>query len=141
MEEMKRLYGQWLAMWNGDIGLANEIVSADFIIHQVRPGGVPSEVQRGPRAIREMVEESRAHFDEIQFCLEVGPITQGHMMSARWHCMASYRGGNPDATAPNGSRVSFSGIDILRVAEGKIREYWVSSDGLALMAQLGVLAA
>ena len=31
------------------------------------------------------------------------------------------------------------GIDIMRVRDGRLAEYWVSSDGLALMAQLGAL--
>lgn len=29
--------------------------------------------------------------------------------------------------------------DLLRAREGRLAEYWVSSDGLALMAQLGAL--
>jgi hypothetical protein len=35
--------------------------------------------------------------------------------------------------------VTFGGIDILRVQDGRFAEYWVSSDGLALMGQLGAL--
>jgi hypothetical protein len=43
------------------------------------------------------------------------------------------------ATAAVGTPVSFGGIDLLRVEGGRFAEYWVSSDGLALMAQLGAL--
>lgn len=32
--------------------------------------------------------------------------------------------------------ITFRGIDIWRIEDGKIVEYWVSSDGLHLMAQL-----
>ena len=28
-------------------------------------------------------------------------------------------------------------IDIMRIEDGRLAEYWVTSDGLALMAQLG----
>jgi predicted ester cyclase len=35
--------------------------------------------------------------------------------------------------------VTFGGIDIMRVADRRLAEYWVSSDGIALMQQLGAL--
>ena len=45
----------------------------------------------------------------------------------------------PDATAPAGMAVEFGGIDMKRVEQGKIAEYWVISDGAHLMAQLGMV--
>jgi hypothetical protein len=35
-----------------------------------------------------------------------------------------------------GTEISFSGIDIWRVEDGQIIEYWISSDGLHMVAQL-----
>jgi hypothetical protein len=35
--------------------------------------------------------------------------------------------------------VDFGGIDILRLEGDRFAEYWVCSDGLRLMAQLGVM--
>jgi hypothetical protein len=35
--------------------------------------------------------------------------------------------------------VSYGGIDIMRIEDGRLAEYWVSSAGLALMGQLGAL--
>ncbi len=37
------------------------------------------------------------------------------------------------------SKETNNGIDILRIADDKIVEYWVSSDGMYLMQQLGVI--
>ena len=45
------------------------------------------------------------------------------------------------ATAAAGTPVGFGGIDLLRVRGDRFAEYWVSSDGLALMGQLGALGA
>ncbi|HEY4729132.1 MAG TPA: hypothetical protein VIJ32_13220 [Actinomycetes bacterium] len=45
----------------------------------------------------------------------------------------------PGATAPAGTPVAFGGIDLLRARDGQFAEYWVSSDGLQLMVQLGAL--
>jgi predicted ester cyclase len=36
-------------------------------------------------------------------------------------------------------KLIFSGMDIMRIENGRVAEYWVSSDGLYLMAQLGAL--
>ena len=41
--------------------------------------------------------------------------------------------------APTGRRVTMSGIDIVRVAGGKIVEFWYGEHLLELMQQLGVL--
>lgn len=38
-----------------------------------------------------------------------------------------------------GTPVAFGGIDLLRARGDRFAEYWVSSDGLALMGQLGAL--
>jgi predicted ester cyclase len=40
---------------------------------------------------------------------------------------------------PTGKPVSWTGIDIFRLVEGKIVEGWGVSDGLHLMQQLGAL--
>lgn len=41
--------------------------------------------------------------------------------------------------APAGKRVTFTGISIMRVADGKIVEAWEEGDSLGLMQQLGVV--
>jgi hypothetical protein len=51
--------------------------------------------------------------------------------------IGSRRGGSARAAAP-GAKVTFGGIDIWRVEDERITEYWMSSDGLHLMGQLGV---
>ena len=39
--------------------------------------------------------------------------------------------------APTGKRVVWTGIDIFRIADGKIAERWVAVDRLGLLLQLG----
>lgn len=124
-------------MWNGDLSLVDSLVHEDCVIHQARASGPPSEAHRGPNAIRELVEMGRAPFDPVEFAIEAGPIVEGDMLAGRWHCDGSYKGGMEGVAARPGTRVSFGGIDMMRIQDGRIIEYWVSSDGLALMAQLG----
>jgi predicted ester cyclase len=136
----RRLYERWLLeLWNGDESAAEEIFADDFVIHQARAEPGESEQTRGPQAGLEMVRMGRAPFSELTCAIEVGPIVEGDMLAARWTARGRYAGGIPGATVAAGTEVAFGGIDIMRVRDGRLAEYWVSSDGLALMQQLGAL--
>ena len=119
-------------MWNGRPELADELVAEGCPIHQ------PPNTLHGPEGVRRMIEMGRAPFAQLTFRIEVGPIVEGNRLAARWESEGVYSGGIPGATVAPGTRVSFGGVDIWRIENGKIAEYWVSSDGLHLMAQLGV---
>ena len=74
----------------------------------------------------------------LVFSIEVGPVTDADHLAVRWRARGTYRNGFPGASnAAIGHEVYFTGTDILRVADGKGAEYWVNSDTLPLMQQLG----
>ena len=138
--ELRELYRRWmLELWNGDLAVAGQLVTDDFVVHQARVDATASEEVRGPEAAARMVREGHAPFDGLAFEIEVGPVVEGDLVAARWVGRGRYRGGLPGATAPAGTPVVFGGIDLLRARDGRFAEYWVSSDGLQLMAQLGAL--
>jgi SnoaL-like polyketide cyclase len=139
-DDLKALYRRWLLeLWQGGEAVAEQILTPDFVIHQARMGPDDSTIVRGPQAAVELVRMGHAPFSELTISLEVGPIVDGDMVAARWSARGIYAGGIPGATAAPGTVVEFGGIDLMRVANGRFAEYWVSSDGLALMAQLGAL--
>jgi hypothetical protein len=130
----RALYRRWLLeLWAGDLEVAEEILTADFLGHW------PDQDVHGPIGAAEAVRAGRSPFDDIRLTLDVGPITGGDKVAARWTFHAAYQGGLPGATVPAGARVAFSGMDILRIdpASGKFAEYWVVADALGLMTQLG----
>jgi predicted ester cyclase len=138
--DLKELYRRWLLeLWAGDLSVAEQLVTPDFVVHQARADGAPSEEVRGPGALVRMVREGHGPFDGLSFRIEVGPVVEGDLVAARWAGRGRYRGGLPGATASAGTMVSFGGTDLLRARDGRFAEYWVSSDGLLLMAQLGAL--
>jgi predicted ester cyclase len=140
--ELRRLYRRWmLELWNGDLAVAVELVTDDFVIHQARADGAGSDERRGPEAVVQLVRDGHAPFDGLTFEIEVGPVVEGDLVAARWAGRGRYRGGMPGATAAAGTPVAFGGIDLLRARGDRFAEYWVSSDGLALMGQLGALGA
>jgi len=136
----RTLYERWLLeLWHGEESVAHEILSDDFTIHQARSQPGESEAVSGPQAGIELVRMGRAPFSQVTFAIEVGPIVEGEVLAARWIGRGTYAGGFPGATAPDGTEVAFGGIDMMRIADGRLAEYWVSSDGIALMQQLGAL--
>jgi predicted ester cyclase len=140
--ELRRLYRRWmLELWNGDLAVAVELVTDDFVIHQARADGAGSDERRGPEAVVQLVRDGHAPFDGLTFEIEVGPVVEGDLVAARWAGRGRYRGGMPGATAAAGTPVAFGGIDLLRARGDRFAEYWISSDGLALMGQLGALGA
>ncbi|AQZ69880.1 unnamed protein product [[Actinomadura] parvosata subsp. kistnae] len=127
------LYRRWLLeLWNGDFALAYELVTPDFAGHW------PGMEVSGPEGLAEALRQGHAPFDDVKVTLDVGPIVDGDLVSARWTFAGAYRGGLPGATAAPGTRIAFSGHDILRVREGRFAEYWVISDVQALNRQLGI---
>jgi hypothetical protein len=130
------LYRRWIEeLWPADLdaldGLAAELFTGDFVIHQAG-----ARYETGPGAAADLVRQGRAPFAGIEVSIEVGPLVDGDLVSARWVFSGAYAGGL-GVPAPEGTQVSFGGIDIMRVEGDRIAEYWVSSDGMDLMAQLG----
>ncbi|MBB6097729.1 putative ester cyclase [Deinobacterium chartae] len=135
MTRAPEIYARWLKLWNGDDSEIRTLIAPDF------EGSWPGrpKMVRGQAALLEVIRQSHAFFTELHFRLEVGPVAQENLLAARWTSRGRYAGGMPGATAPAGLEVTFGGMDLLRLEGGRIREYWVNSDALELMTQLGVV--
>ncbi|SEG42722.1 SnoaL-like polyketide cyclase [Nonomuraea solani] len=130
---MADLYRRWLLdLWNGDFELAHELVTPDFTGHW------PGMDVSGPEGLIEALRQGHEPFGDVKVTLDVGPIVDGDLVSARWTFGGAYRGGIPGATAAEGTRVAFSGHDILRARDGRFSEYWVISDAQTFGRQLGI---
>ncbi|MDQ6669429.1 MAG: ester cyclase [Chloroflexota bacterium] len=92
-----------------------------------------------PTGLAAWIRQLHTLFAPMTFSVQVAPLFQGDMIAGRWVTTGTYAGGLPGARAEPGTRVSFAGADFLRVQDGKIVEYWLSSDILDMMAQLKML--
>lgn len=136
--EAKELYYFWVKSWNDDSTLLDRLVDPECIVHQERTDGRSSYGPKGTAALKGLIEDSRALFTDIHMSVEVGPIVEEPFVSARWKFTGTYKGDMPGAKAAAGKAVFFHGMDIFLLKEGKIKEYWISSDGVDLMQQLEV---
>ena len=137
-DHASQLYQRWMDMWNGDFDAAEEIFVDDCVAHPAPQGTGEPLVFRGPGEMRRFVEMGRAIFRDVTFRTVDDPIVEGNRLACRWVAEGTFSGGMPGATAEPGTPITFRGIDVWRIESGKVVEYWVSSDGLHLMAQLGI---
>ncbi|MEW5813493.1 MAG: nuclear transport factor 2 family protein [Actinomycetota bacterium] len=105
------LYQRWITeLWAGKTN-ARELVSADFVGHW------PTRDVHGPEELQAIVDDTRKQLRELMFVIDVGPIVDGDLVAARWISTGAARSGP----------ARFTGNDILRLADGKIVEYWTGT--------------
>ncbi|TFV96772.1 ester cyclase [Leifsonia flava] len=139
-ESANELVAKWLALWNGGDAIADEIIADDNRVHAAMFDGGDGSAVGGVAGMKSFVGQMRYLSKDLTFSIDVGPIVDGDHIVVRWVASGHYEGGMPGAGAPVGTVVTFYGTDILRIADGKIVEYWLNADTLSLMSQLQVSA-
>lgn len=134
----RALWGNWVKVWNGDYDRAPGIISPKFRVHVSLLDGSSDTAIRGVDGLTTWIKQSRAMFNDFKITTQVGPFVDGKHIVGRWAATGTYAGGVPGATAPIGTKIAFTGTDILRTEHGKVVEYWLHSDTIALLGQLGV---
>ncbi|MFG6401215.1 MULTISPECIES: ester cyclase [unclassified Microbacterium] len=134
------LVDSWLQLWNGDYAVAEAIISEDNRVHVAMFDGGDGSAVKGVAGMVDFVQQMRSLMSDLAFTVEVGPLVDGDHVVVRWSATGHYGGGLPGAGAPVGTEVTFHGTDILRIADGKVVEYWLNADTLDLMTKLQVSA-
>ena len=132
-------WNSWTDLWNGDLDEAPKLIAPGLQTHAAMLDGSSSSAIDGPAAMAAWIGQTRSVFDDMRFQTLAGPVIDGHLIAGHWRASGRYTGGMTGTTAPAGTEVAFSGTDVLRLADGKVVEYWLVSDTLSLLAQLGVL--
>jgi predicted ester cyclase len=132
-EQNKTLARRWfedLFSW-GNLDAAKEILHADFVDH------LPREEERGLQELKQYVTWYRAAFPHIRDTVEE-LVSEGDRVVVRWTSRGIHQG-KFRGVAPTGRHVTFTGMRLFRIAEGKIAESWVNIDELGLLEQLGMV--
>ncbi len=122
-------------MNEGKLNVIEEIMSPNFAF---RIPTLPEPI-RGHEGMRQFVTGLRNAFPDIKFTVE-REIAEADKVASRWRIVATHKGeflGVP----PTGNYVQDQGLDIFRIANGKIAEIWVNENDLGLMQQLGAIPA
>ena len=133
IEENKNIVRRYQEVYNhNDLDFLNEVLSEDLLTPNIMPR-IPPGLEGAKAAHRMML----AGFPDYQTIIE-DIISEGDKVVARIK-MSGTHTGKFMSIPPTGRRVSFTGIYIVRIINGKIVEHWGEEDGVGLLQQLGVL--
>jgi steroid delta-isomerase-like uncharacterized protein len=117
-----------------NFALADELLSPGFRFYFA---GSPDPM--GLESYKEFLAARRAAFPDRRFVVE-DMIAEGDKVSARFTMRGTHNGDLP-GIVPSGKEVTMTGIDMIRLEEGKMVEDRVEVDQLGMMQQLGVIAS
>jgi len=117
----------------GDLAVVDDIIAPDFVRHDL--GGGPDLV--GPEGVRRLITAQRAAFPDLQLAIE-HMIVQGDMAVARYTGRGTHQGPFL-GVAPTGKQVTWAGVNLYRIAGGKLAETWQLADMLGIMRQIGAV--
>jgi len=132
--ENKKIVRRYQEIYNSnDLEALGEVVSEDLLTPKIMPG-IPSGMEGAKAAHRIML----AGFPDYQTVID-DLVAEGDKVVARI-TMSGTNTGNFMGIPPTGKHVSFTGIYIARIANGKIVEHWGEEDSISLLQQLGALS-
>lgn len=116
------------------LDLLGEIVLPAAVLHAT---GFPDLV--GPDDLAQLFSALFAAFSDLRFTVEEGPA-EGDFVVERWSASGT-NDGVFQGIAPTGRAMRWDGVNIYRLACGKIAEIWTEADTLGRLRQLVVLEA
>ena len=115
----------------GDLLAADDLLAIDLVEHNPLPGQ-----GAGREGHKQVVALFRTAFPDLRVTTE-DLVAEGDRVALRWKAEGTHRG-DLMGMAPTGRRVTLTGIEILRVAGGKIVERWAEDNGQTVLQQLQI---
>lgn len=129
LEEIATRYG--LEVWGaGDLEAVESIFAQDVVDHNAFPGQAP-----GREGIEQTLVAYRTAFPDLALTND-DIVVGSDRVVLRWTARGTHEGELMGIPA-SGAEVTMTGIDILRVEDGKVVERWGEFNGLELMQQIG----
>jgi steroid delta-isomerase-like uncharacterized protein len=129
-EVVRRLY---VEVWNQrKLEVIDEIVAESHALNDPTISGSAT----GPEAYKRQIKTFLAAFPDLRFTVE-DIISENEKFVAVWMVTGTQKG-EVLGIAPTNKKVSFSGISIHHLADGKILDTQAIWDALGLLQQLGV---
>jgi steroid delta-isomerase-like uncharacterized protein len=137
-EENKQLVRRWFEeVWNkGRADAIEEMFDENGIAHGLSDD--PSNPIKGPRDFRPFHTLFRQAFPNMKIVIE-DMIAEGDKVTARCSVRGKHEGDFLGRAATQ-SPIEFTGITIVRIANGKIVEAWNNFDFMTVHRQVGLLS-
>jgi steroid delta-isomerase-like uncharacterized protein len=117
---------------SGDLGAADALLAPDFSLHTPLPTPGP-----GIEAMNNVIITCRAAFHDLHVTIE-DMMADDDKVTCRFTARGVHNGAFM-GVPPTGKKIAMTGIEIFRLADGKIAELWGEANLMGLMQQLGIL--
>ena len=119
-------------VWNKrNIALIDELYADNFVFHDpVQANGDLEYFKQYANGVYTGIPDLHIATDDL--------IAEGDQVVKRWTARGTHKGDFMGVPA-TGNRIEVTGIEIFRIADGKIAEIWANMDSLGLMQQIGVI--
>jgi steroid delta-isomerase-like uncharacterized protein len=118
----------------GNIESADQFFAPSYVHHDPASPHV-----RDRDGLKEVVRTFGAGCPDLHITIDE-LLAEGDTVTKRWTYHATHTG-DLSGMMPTGKRITMSGLELFRLADGKIMECWLGYDNLSLMQQLGVISA
>ena len=116
-----------------NLDLFDEIFAPEFVLYGADPDQVSSVED-----LKQFFVMLRSGFPDFQVTIEDLFAAEEDKVVLRFTFRGTHQG-EFMGIGPTGNRVTMPGIDIFRIADGKIVELWNQEDVLGMMQQLGAI--
>jgi len=129
LEENKTIVRRFVETYNkGDLDLLDDLVAPDYVdhAHQLSPEGLKQVIRMALKAFQdyhETIEDIIAEGDKVWIRVTATGTHTGEFMGI----------------APTGKKITMMFVDMFRIANGKLVEYWEVRDQLDFLKQLGLI--
>ena len=128
---VRRFYEE--VMGQGNVNLLDEIMTPDFADH----GETLFGSLQGRDMLKQGITTSRMVLGDLHVQLH-DFIADGEMVGVRG-TMRCTQQGEFLGVAPSGNELTWNGLALFRVVDGKIMERWFNSDSLSIVQQMGLV--
>lgn len=118
---------------HGDLAAVDELFAPDFVNLSA------PDQPRGPEGVREGVRLLHDAFSDLQVTID-DLFAHGDRVAWMFTCRGTHTGEFAGVAATN-RPVEYQGLNMVRLADGRVAEARGVSDMLVIMQQLGVIAA
>ena len=116
----------------GKIELADQFYASTYVHHD------PASPQvRDRDGLKEALRAFRAGCPDLHITTDA-MFADGDTVTKRWTYHATHTD-DLSGLPPTGRRITMSGLELFRLAGGKIVESWLAYDNFSLMQQLGLI--
>jgi predicted ester cyclase len=129
--DLRRIAEDYVRVWDVSApdGLADGLFDQEVVDHNLQPGQGP-----GLAGVEQIIGLYHAVFPDLTLsCDDI--VASGDKVAVRWTATGTHEGDQLGVPATH-RQVTLTGIDIVRIANGRILERWGEGNGLEMMQQI-----